>query len=338
MKALVTGANGFVGSHLVRALLAAGHEVEALVRRTANLSQLDPAQVRLVYGDIRDRTSNGLRVAVEQADVVFHVAGLTSTYRPAEFLAVNAQGSENVARACAARSSPPVLVHVSSLAAAGPSTFDRLRTEADPVAPVSNYGRSKLAGERAVSRFADRMPITIVRPPIVCGFGDPNLLSFVQMVSRRGMHIVPGRPAGRYSLLHVTDLAQGLIVAAERGNRLKSSPEDPSQPGIYFLAADDHPAYDELGRMIATAIGRDGVRIVYAPHWLTWSAAAVAQSWGQLTRTKGLVNLDKMREARAGSWTCDPTRAKAELGFRVEAPLSLRLRELADRFRQANLL
>ncbi len=198
-------------AHIWRGLLAEGVEVVGLVRRTSQSAHLPTDKVRLIQGDLGD--PDCLRRAVEGVDVVYHLAGLTKVLRAQQFMQVNAQGTAQVVAACAQRSNPPVLVNVSSLAAAGPSPADRLRTERDPVAPVSNYGRSKLAGEQFARAAAGRLPITIVRPPIVIGVGDGNLKEFMEMVHKLRLFVVPTLRDYRFSLIDVQDLVPGIILA-----------------------------------------------------------------------------------------------------------------------------
>ncbi len=189
-KSLVTGASGFIGRGLVTALLARGEEVTCLVRQNSRVESLKSLGVRLIAGDVT--APDSLPAAVAEADVVYHLAGLTRARNRAEFLSVNEAGVVNVLEACRKRTTPPVVVIVSSLAAAGPSKRDRPRTEADPPAPVSNYGRSKLAGELAAEARAGDLPITIVRPPIVLGEGDTMSLALFQMIAKSGIHVVAG--------------------------------------------------------------------------------------------------------------------------------------------------
>src|SRR5204863_5200709 len=114
-------------------------------RRTSNVSMLEPLGAGFASGDVT--CPETLPAAVEGADVVFHLAGLTRALSRRELFAVNEEGTRNLLSACAARADPPVVVLVSSLAAAGPSPLGRIRSEEDPSAPVSNYGRSKRAAE-----------------------------------------------------------------------------------------------------------------------------------------------------------------------------------------------
>ena len=305
------------------------------MRSNSRLHLLSDIEIRLERGDLREPAS--LLSVVRGAEVVFHTAGLTKSRSLEEFMAVNAQGTENLAMACADCPSPPTLVLVSSLAAAGPSPAGRPTQEVDPTVPVSHYGLSKLAAENAVRKFAASLPITIVRPPIVFGFGDENVQSFVQGVVRRGMYLVPGLAAGRHSLIHASDLAVGLLQASRLAARLPHEP-DAQQTGVYYMASDEQLAFDELGQLIGEAVGRPNVRIVYLPRGLVWAAAAAAGVVDRIRGKTSLLNIDKMREALAGHWVCSSSRAKADLGFRVAAPLTARIREVAEQLLAAGMV
>ena len=175
-RVLITGANGFVGARLAAELVRRGDEVTCLVRTTSRLDRLTGDGFRLAYGDVTDPAS--LVAPMAEQDYVFHVAGCVKALRPRQMYEVNEEGTRNVIAACAKQPRPPVVVSVSSLAAAGPSPRGRLRMPEDPLCPVSHYGMSKRRGEMAAEQFADRVPITIVRPAIVFGEWDPVSFGF----------------------------------------------------------------------------------------------------------------------------------------------------------------
>lgn len=334
MKALVTGANGFIGEHLVRTLLKHGESVRAMVRREQAGESLKALGAEIVLGDVTHPET--LAPAVADVDVVFHLAGLLKTLDREELFKVNESGARNIARACAEAASPPVLVLVSSLAAAGPALDGHARTEGDPAAPISNYGRSKRAGELAALEFADRVPLTIVRPPSVFGEGDMNTWPLFQSVARHGLYAAPGRKPRKLSLVHADDLAEALWLAAVKGKRARQY--DQAGDGCYFVSSDQDPEHDELGRLIAEAVGRPRVRVLHAPDWLVRGAGAASELISHLRGRATIFNLDKMREASAGSWTCSSDRIRNELGFHVARPLPERIRQTAAWYKRHGLL
>jgi nucleoside-diphosphate-sugar epimerase len=333
---LVTGASGFIGRHLVRRLSDCGCLVSCLVRAASRIDELQSAGAQLITGDVTDPAVIGRALALSQAGIVFHLAGLTKVLRTDDFLRVNAGGVESVAAACADRADKPVLVVLSSLAAAGPCAVDRPRVESDLLTPVSNYGRSKLAGEQAAARYAGVVPISIIRPPMVFGPGDRGMLEIFRPIARWGIHPVPGRGERRFSLIHVADLVEGLLLAAEKGERLH--PNGLPGQGIYFMAADDYPTYAELGQAMAIALGKKRATVVYLPGPLVKLAGLCGDAMTWIRRRPAWVNSDKMTEALAGSWMCSSAKARTHLGWYPAATLAERLYETAQWYRQARWL
>lgn len=338
---LVTGGSGFIGGRLVRRLNEHRCRVSCLVRSGSRTDDLRSAGAMLVTGDVTDRESAKRALVESQACTVFHLAGLVRARSWEKFARVNAGGVENVAAACAASANPPVLVVVSSLAAAGPSAPDRLRVEGDPPAPVSNYGRSKLAGERAAAGYAGLVPITIVRPPIVFGPGDRAVLEMFRLVSRWGVHAVPGL-AGRdrrLSLIHVDDLVEGLLLAAEKGERLRVG-SSPGQ-GVYFIAGEEHPTFEQFGQAIANALVRRPPAVLRVPGRLLRLAGVGGDVMARIRNRPTWINSDKVSEALAASWTCCSEKAREQLGWPTAFPpatLAERLHETARWYRQSGWL
>ena len=333
---LVTGASGFIGRHLVCRLIARGCRVTCLVRATSRIDDLQAVGAECVFGDVTDRAGLERLLAACRPDVVFHLAGQLRALRSDDFIRINSGGTRSVAAACAGLPAPPTVVVVSSLAAAGPCAIDQPREEEDVPSPVSAYGRSKLSGERAVARYAESVPISIVRPAMVFGPGDRAILEMFQPIARWGLHAVPGSGRQRFSLLYVEDLVEGLLLAAEKGERLQPC-GSPGQ-GVYFMAGHECPAYTELGQAIAAALGKKRAAIVPVPAALLHAVGLCNDMMSRLRRNPGWLNGDKIAEALAGSWMCSSDKARAQLGWSPAAPLADRLRETAQWYRQAGWL
>jgi nucleoside-diphosphate-sugar epimerase len=309
-----------------------------LVRTTSQVETLRAAGMRLLYGDVTDRES--LSAAVAGQEIVYHLAGCTKAVDWRCFYRVNQRGVANIAQACAERASPPTLIVTSSLAAAGPATNGHPRTETDRPTPVSHYGHSKRAGERAAEAFAHRLPITIVRPPIVLGEGDRMGLPLFRSINRFRVHMVPGQAQRRFSVIHADDLAHLLILAAERGSRLPPHRNEGARgpEGYYFASAEEDPVYADLGRMVAEAMGRHLLVVIPAAGPVVWTVAYAGEAVSRIRHDALFMNVDKAREITAGSWVCSAERAAAELGFRVAAALPQRLRQTADWYRREGWL
>jgi len=333
---LVTGASGFIGLHLVRRLIERGDRVSCLVRVSSHTDELRSAGTRLIVGEVADRASLDRALDESQASVVFHLAGLVRAVRTADFARVNAGGVASVAAACADRAERPVLLVVSSLSASGPCAGDQPRVEGDAPAPVSAYGRSKLAGELAATRLAGEMQITLVRPPIVFGPGDRGVLELFRPIARWGVHVTPGRHLRRVSLVHVDDLVDGLLLAAGKGERLK--PQGAPGQGIYYFADPESPTYEDLGQTLAKALGKDRAATVRLPEPLLRLIGHCGDALERVRQCPGWLNSDKVADALAGSWMCSSAKARAQLDWAPAATLDERLRETAQWYRQAGWL
>jgi nucleoside-diphosphate-sugar epimerase len=336
-RILVTGATGFIGRRLVDRLATDGHEVTCLVRSLERGKSHTPPGVRLCLGDVS--RSDGLAEAAQDAEIVVHLAGLVRALSHRTLTDVNGEGVRRLAEACVRRTSPPVFLFVSSLAVAGPALDGRPREPADSPRPISNYGRSKLAGEVAARDFAAKMPITVVRPAIVFGPQDPFTFQWFQSVDRFGLHLVPGWRDARFSLVDVDDLNEILLRAANHGMRIPAARDDDGTGrGIYYAAHPEPPTYAEIGSLAAEALGRPRCRTLRVPMTVVRAVGAAGELFGRVIRRPAELNWDKVREAAAGSWICSSRTAVEQLNFEFRETLPQQFRRAVEWYRSAGWL
>ena len=308
--ALVTGATGFVGRHLVDALRRSGRPVRVLARDPNKFHTVfpDASGIELCRGDIGDPTS--LTGAVRGVDVIYHLAGVTKVLHHREFDRVNHQAARSLYEAVRAQGSQPRIVHVSSLAAAGPSTAPDPPEDFPEPRPVTRYGRSKLLGERALREVLPATPWTILRPPVVFGPGDTDVLHFFRAVAR-GWNPILGNDGKKVSLAYVSDLATALMQAADSTVAVGKT---------YYVGYDRAYRWSELGTVASSVMGRR-CRSMAVPLEIAWIGAAVSQIFGWIRRKPTILNLEKLREAQQDFWVCSPAAAARDFGFRPKLSL-----------------
>ena len=304
MNVLVTGANGFLGAHLVRRLAARGDAVRCLVRPTSDTSSLDGLAYERALGDVTDPGS--LARALQGVDLVFHLAGIRRTPRREDFFRVNAEGTRHVLDAAVAAGRRARVVLCGSLAACGPSRPDRPHVEEDPFRPAEWYGESKAEAERLTLAYADRLPVTVVRPPRITGPGDHENLAFFKLAQRGlRLHLTGGpRPL---TLVDVEDVADMLLVLGDH----------PAALGQAFFCAGDAGTLtlEGLQDTVGAALGLSMRTLTLTP-WALTALAAAADGVSTLTRRKLPLNAKLARQLLAPAWTCSGEKAARVLGFR----------------------
>ena len=329
MIAVVTGSSGFIGSHLVEALLARGATVRALLRPETRLSARDP-RVSYFTADLLDDRSVRQSPVWKDATHVFHVAGVTKRRTLAEFRYGNVIPVANIFAALTEGRGARIqrVVLVSSQAAAGPAlALDHPVTEDDPPHPIEAYGRSKLEAEQVALRYGESIPVTIVRPSAVYGPRDADFLNiFKQATNRLAVFAAPADQL--MSIVHVRDLVTAILAAAE-------SPR--ARGRTYFVGSDAPVSWRTLYALIGE-IASSRFRAVQLPQSLLQVAGHAGSALGRLIGRPVLLNANKVSLAAPSWWLCDSSRAHDELGWHPEISLQDGLRDTYTWYRQAGLL
>jgi len=317
---LLTGANGFVGSHILDCLIARRIPVRLLLRSGSSRQFIETrlSDVEVSIGSILEPES--LRPAVHGVSHVIHCAGATKAVRASDLFQVNQIGTRNVIEALnAEKSAVPRLVHLSSLAAAGPATPHRPRREEDPPQPISAYGQSKLAAEQEILNHW-RAQHVILRPPAVYGPRDRDFLRLFKAVKS---HLLP---AGRQvlSLAFVRDLSEVVVSCLDH----------PAVAGrTFFVAGPEAVSTRRMAQEIATQMGVRTLPLPL-PKALLWLVCLAQEVGSRLTGKPSILSLQKWPELRACHWMCDPSRLEREVGLRCSTTLATGVQETLNWYRQ----
>jgi dihydroflavonol-4-reductase len=298
----------------------AGWEFRALVRSTEKAVQRGIPPERLVQGDL----TGALPELPEGVDTVVHLAGLLHALDPGAMQRVNEGGTQRLIEWCREQAPGARLVHVSSLAAAGPGEGAQSARPPEHCQPVSTYGASKLAAERCVVEGG--LPYVVLRPGIVYGPWDTDVLTLFKTCGR-GIGLLAGPPV-RYSLVHVHDLVRAVMRACE----------EHGADGSFLPIAHEETLGDAAWmRLIGESMGRK-LRVLRLPLFVAAGTAWLGDRWGSLRGKAPVFGWDKYKEMRAGTWICDPAPAREALGFCCELEHLRGHRETAGWYRERGWL
>jgi len=322
MKVLLTGASGFVGSHILDRLRARGIDTVVLLRPGSNRRFIEAhlPQLEVRSGSISDPQS--LDAALRDVTHVIHCAGCVKALRLPEFFGVNQIGTRHVVAAVNRRPGQVQrLVHISSLAAGGPGTPGQPAREDAPPRPVSEYGRSKLAGEEEVRRC--KTDYVILRPPAVYGPRDEAFLPLFKAV-RSHFLPHPGNSSFAISLVLVKDLAEATVACLA----------PPAAAGkIFYVASPDitnpHALADEIALQMKTWTMR-----IPLPRAALWPVCQLQEMISRLTGRPAVLSRQKYAELSAPGWVCDPGRLRQALGIECATGLGAGIAETLTWYRQ----
>lgn len=306
---LVTGATGFIGSHLVEALVARGQQVRCLVVEGSNIEHLRNLGVEIFYGDLLNKGS--LKNAVKNVDSVYHLA---AKVRPSGIIEkigknkniyseINVTGTKNLVDACLL-SGIQRFIYFSSIAATGPGVG---LTEDSPTCPITKYGKSKLDAETYIlKQYKDKgLPAIIIRSALTYGPRGPAVLILSRFI-KKGILPMIGNGLNLMPICYVDDLVNASILVGEKGG-----------VGESFFVVDKSCSINELTEIISKVLKKNPLKL-RIPIALAYSCAYLLEKLENLLKFKFApfkIDFSKEGIASLRDWTCYNEKVKAQVGF-----------------------
>jgi nucleoside-diphosphate-sugar epimerase len=320
--AVVTGANGFVGSHLVDLLLSKNYIVRCLVRKSSNLKWLNGKNVEIYDTGLFDK--DGLRKAFKDASYIFHVAGVVKSKTKEGYFKGNVETTRNLLEV--AMENPLSIKRflvVSSQTVTGPSTKDKPVNENSECRPITTYGKSKLEEEKLVLSYKDKLPITICRAPAVYGERDTEIFIYFQTFSK-GITTTIGFNKKELSLIHAIDLVEGFYLA---------SISDKAKGQIYFIGSEKFYTWEEINSITSRILNKKPI-IIKVPHFMVFTIAAIAQFFAVFSSKPATLNIEKAKDITQQYWTCDTSKAMKELGYRQKISIEEGIKRTCEWYKE----
>ena len=313
-RVLITGANGFVGSHVVEKCNEIGLEVWAAIRKYSNLDYLKASKVNFTSPDFTNIELLKQEIEEKQYDFIIHIAGITKARFVKEYEQVNALYTANLGKAIkACKHKVQKIVFMSSLGAIGPLQYnDGLITDNTPPSPVTVYGQSKLIAEQMLAEL--HLPLVVLRPTAVYGPREKDIFILLKTITK-GFEPYLGKASQHLSFIYVKDLAQLTVSAL-------------FTPIIGSYNVTDGNCYDryEFAQIVKKFLSNKTFKI-HIPLSIVNLLAILSEKGSGLLNKTSVLNKEKLNELTAANWCCDISRLRNELGYSPQYNLQQGLEE-----------
>lgn len=326
MKVLVTGANGFLGSHIVEMLLKEGHEVVCLMRKESNKrwlqSVMDKVEIRysdFLYPETFEKNFDDI-------DIVVHSAGIVNTFDWHNFYLVNFLGTKNILKACAEAKNVKRFLFISSHTASGPSFTEDVKNENSPNKPLSHLGKSMLLAEEEVLKYITTFNVTVIRPTVIYGPRDYNLLPIFKFI-KYGVFIRFGDLKRVVNLCYIDDFVCGLL-------KILKTPLCSGE--LYYLGGENIFFYEI--KDVLSKIIKKKPKDLFIPKFLLLPITYFYEIIGRLTKKTYVLNKDRVVDLIQSNWGITIEKAKRDLGYSPKTGLLEGLEKTFHWYKMNNLL
>jgi nucleoside-diphosphate-sugar epimerase len=320
--AVVTGASGLVGSHLVDNLLSKGFKVRCIIRKSSSLKWLGGKDIEIFDTGLLDK--DGLRIAFKDAKYIFHVAGVVKSKKPEGYFEGNVDTTRTLLEVASEdKSTLKKFLVVSSLTVTGPAENGKPVDENTTCNPITTYGRSKLEQEKVTLSFKDKLPVTICRAPAVYGERDTEIFIYFQTFSK-GLTTTIGFDKKELSLIHVVDLAEGLYKAAV---------SEKSNGEIYFITSKEFYTWQQINSITSKILNKKPI-IIKVPHFLVYTIASIAQFFAMFSSKPATLNIEKAKDITQQYWICDHKKAQRDFSFTQQISIEDGIKRTVDWYKQ----
>lgn len=322
LKILLTGATGFIGSHIAEGLVREGYDVVCLARRTSDLSYIKDLKTEIRLGSLGDVDS--IKEVIKDVDIIIHNAGLTKALNKEDYFKVNCLCTKNLLDA--AKATLPNLkrfIYVGSQAAAGPSPTNQPIDETYPPLPVSPYGASKLEGEKITLEFGKYFPITVLRPSAVFGPREKDILFYFQTINK-GLMPFLGNFNPLISLIYVKDFVQAVKLSIVNDNAVNQ---------IFFVSDNNPYLWSTVAEKIAGILNKRCLKI-RVPMGILKIISFGSEFGSYILKKPPLLNRHKIAELSQRYWLCSSKKIQDLLGFKPEFDIDSALKETAEWYKK----
>jgi len=321
-RVLLTGATGFIGSHLAEKLVKCDFDVLCVVRKTSDISHLKTLKLTIKEGNLSD--ANSIKKVLDGVDIIIHNAGITKAKKIEEYFRVNFDCTKNLLES--AREILPDLerfIYIGSQAGVGPSPSEKPIDETFPPKPITPYGMSKLEGEKITMEYSKAFPVTVIRPTAVFGPREKDIYFYFKVINKRLMPFL-GSFDPLISLVYVKDLVESIVLSA-------THPDAVNQ--IFFVSDNRQYKWSSVAEKIASALKRRCLRF-RIPFLILKGAAYISEFTAFLQNKPALLNRYKIRELCNPYWVCSSEKITNLLGFKSQWDIDRAIIETAEWYKE----